>query len=402
MLQAATFETTDTPIAATPSRFRWMRDAFTTPSTRFVGIDFSIPTVRIATLDQAKPQQRHSDGLGPLHCTSCCRIELPFNPLENTTPELIDRMVDRLGESLPRCVDGEENVAVLSMPSPWIHYETIPVAPASDAAAQLPVEIRQRCDQMFRASAFRSSAHLSHWPVASGAPLHVLAATATDTACKIAEHVSDIGYHVQSILPHGVALGLAAGPLTSLQPRCLVLLQRLSGLVCVTQSGRCGLSRVLPNCPRQVFYAEDVDSLHPWIEQVAKEIQATLKFAARNQSDVDPDAVVMLCGDLAHIEGIDVAFANFLQRPVAKWMFTGEATRGCFIQSDSNVDDPRNAVAFSLAFAASRSVACKQGGRTKREMKAMPQADDKASLDTGQQSGRETNPVPGQDAGVTR
>lgn len=362
MSAIATFDTTPQHNAGASQRdlqSGWLRRVMTKSPTRFVGIDFSIPTVQVATLEANPPSRVEPIRSGDSWCwRNQHQIELPVDPFADVTPELIDHMIDAMCGSLPRCVDGETNVAFLAIPTSWIHYETLHTDTNSQTQEQLQTETQERCDQMFGNSAFRSQAHLSHWPLVKDGTQRMVAATASNTACRIAEGVSGIGYQVQNILPHGVALGFAAPALTSLNPSCVVLLDPVAGLVSITQNGRCGLCRALPPCPRELAYVDDIDSLLPWIDQVVSETLATIKYSARNQVAVDKDAVMMLCGELARMEGMDVAFADRLRRPVATWTYTGDGRPNAETnQHDATRDDAANAVALSLAYAAARSQA---------------------------------------------
>ena len=83
------------------------------------------------------------------------------------------------------------------------------------------------------------------------------------------------------------------------------------------QDGHCGLCRTLPSCPRQYAFTNQIEPLSSWIDQVASEVIATIKFSGRNHVTIDQNAIVMLCGELAEIDNIDLALADRLGRPVA-------------------------------------------------------------------------------------
>jgi hypothetical protein len=321
-----------------------------TPPTNFVGIDIALPSVRIAVLEPTGDDRwHHKCPMRSLRLRSTHRIDLPFDGYAVLTPERVTQMVDTLHDQLPRCVDGEHNATVLSLPQSWIHYETRKCEALSES--------QRSCDAIFQASAFRSRAHLSHWAIAECSEHHVVAATSEATACAIAEVLSRLGYRVDSIVPHGVALIDAMQPMTTLAAGSIVVLSRVEGIIAVVSGERCGITRSLPNCPRELQFSHDIDVLVPWVDVVADEIDATFRYASRHGTNDPKGSVVMICGDLASVDGIDEVLANRLRRPVARWCFAHRAAfgRASLDSEDREPDDAGNAIALSLAYAAASS-----------------------------------------------
>ena len=189
MSDILTPETTGTRQTASHrvSQTGWLGRVFAKPPSHFVGIDIGIPHVHVATL--ADDVSDRSAAFSNQHRH---RYDLPLDPFDAVTPQSIDHMIERMCDTLPRCVEGEKNIAWLSVPTPWIYYETSTSDHNSDSTAAIRPELQNRCDQMFASSAFRSHAHVSHWPIAKDAGMRMVAATASDTVCRIAERVSSV------------------------------------------------------------------------------------------------------------------------------------------------------------------------------------------------------------------
>ena len=339
-----------TSVSHSLARSGWFRRRFSKPPARFVGIDFTGTAIHIATLEESSSGRKTSLSNRHRH-----RHHLPIDPFATVTPESIKEMIDLMCDALPRCVDGEKNVAMLAVPTSWIYYESASFAAQSSETTMIPAELQLRCDQMFGSSAFRSTAHVSTWPIAKGSPVRMVAATAKDTICDIAQRITNIGYQIQGIAPHGIALALAVETLTTLNPACMILLNRGGGLISISQDGHCGFSRTLPTCPREHVFSNDVEALYPWIDQVASETIATMQYSVRHQVPIDPDAMVMLCGELAQVPDIDLALADRLRRPVATWTLVQGDNRSTETpDGESACNDSEMAVAYSLAFAAAK------------------------------------------------
>ena len=291
---------------------------------------------------------------------------------DSPPPDWVDLVAEQLADRLPRCMDGDRNHCVISLPLPWVHYQMSDVSELDST--------QQQCDAMFSNSLFQCAAQVRQWPVVSGSDARMIAATAEDAASRIAEVVSSVGYQVEAVLPHGVALLHAAAELTSVQPAAVAIVEFSGGLVSVEEQSACGLSRFLPACHLPADRRPCVDELEPWLQQIASEVNATFRYAARLGGTVDPGAPLLLCGRAAEIAGIDSQLATLLGRPVANWRYAGRSRPRCadsqhgfpdseeewLSQQDSGlpsgqigqrvdevaVSDAGAAVALSLAFSA--------------------------------------------------
>ena len=322
---------------------------------RFVGIDVGVQQVRTAGFGTGRGERR----LGWL---AASEFELPIDPTAPPPADWVERVAELLSDRLPRCVDGEANLAMISLPLPWIHYEVV--------AGEQIVASRQQCDAMFAASLFQSPAHVCHWPLDASNEYQVLAATADTAAVRIAEAVAEVGYDVAGILPHGVALAHAAKPLTAVDAICGVLLEPSGGLVTMFDGEQSGLCRGLP--PHEEVTALfgsgiDVVDLQPWLEQIAEEVNATCRYSERlgevGGSDRpgepdrsrESDRPVLIAGAVAAVPEVDVVLAQYLERPVAKWSYAGSRrpVSDQLHPADSLAEqDPCRAMPLSLAFAA--------------------------------------------------
>ncbi len=325
------------PTAVWPRQ--WMQ-----ATTRFVGIDIGVDRVQVASFGSLDSRSTGVENPNAsLSWLSRTEFELPIDPSRPPTPSLVDSICETLSECLPRCVDGERQVAALALPLPWIHYETVPSSELADSQAM--------CDSMFEASVFQSPAHLSHWPVCDGKQQQVVAAAAEFAACRVAEATASVGYRVQSILPHGVALIHAARELTSVAPHSVVLLERFGGLVCVNNANRCGLCRALPACGQTDRSHEYIDQLEPWLEEIASEVTATSRYVARLAGRSNSHDPVLIAGSVAQIPGVDELLATLLGRPVATWRYASRIRPVGANDPDNDFTrlDPSRAVAISLA-----------------------------------------------------
>ncbi len=346
--------------------------------TRFVGIDIGVNRVCVASIGRSEEERNDNpSSASSLAWFSRTQFALPVDSSRPPDADLVDTVCETLSDRLPRCVDGERHLAAVALPLPWIHYET--------ASANELEQSQKNCDAMFGASVFRSPAHLCSWPVWEGKPQRMVVATAELSACRIAETIARLGYQVQHILPHGVALIHAAQPLTTIVPSAVVLLEFYGGLVATAEAGptdvqdlgttgpsevlhnrwtgHCGLCRPLPAFTQPSQVHADINQLEPWLEEIASEIDATMRYADRLTGKPKSSHPVLISGPVAQINGVDQLLATLLGRPVATWRFS--STRRPGGQSDPAGDvtfhDPSRAVAISLAHCAAWQY--RSGGR---------------------------------------
>ncbi len=332
------------------SGFGWLRP-FAAQSPRFVGIDIGIDRVRLATLGNDRATE--SRALGWL---TQSEFPLPIDPQSPPRPDWVDVVCEVLTDRLPRCVDGDRNVAMIALPLPWVHYQT---TPKTEIAA-----IQTQCDSMFTASIFQSRAHVSSWPIVAGKDQYLIAATAESAACRIAESIAAIGYQVQGIVPHGVALLHAAPMLTSLMPSVVLLLELSGGLIALQNQNGCGLCRHLPAFSHPAGKRPYLEDVEPWLQEIAGEVQATSRYASRLGGEIESPTTLFVCGEASQIDGVDAALAAMLNRPVAAWRYAGRRRPK---QPSGHVDagrlDSSMAVSLSLAYCATEIL----GGSRRRQ-----------------------------------
>ncbi|MEO1525941.1 MAG: hypothetical protein AAFX06_10915, partial [Planctomycetota bacterium] len=284
---------------------------------------------------------------------------------ETLSPHRLKALPKTIADTLPRCIDGESNTTAIALPIDWTHYQIV-------AGNELHSS-KRRCDEMFAASAFQSVAHLCHWPVVGvhhGRPSledqYVIAAVSKTLVCEVANAVSQAGYYVASVLPNGVALAHAAPTLTGITPQLVVWLGRESAVVAVRHRSGVGLVRVLPSVPQSILDAECDDrpldrfALRPYLADIANELSATIRYAARVDMNRPSEQPILLCGPLAEIPGIEETLAGIADASVAVWKYSG-ANRPTATSRDNALPletrqrvDARYATALSLAFAANR------------------------------------------------
>jgi len=313
-------------------------------STRFVGIDIGVDQVHVASL--GVPSNQDNQSAESLQWLTRSKFALPIDPYGPPGHDLVDTVCETLRECLPRCIDGEHQYAAIALPLSWIHYETTPIAEIAQSQVA--------CDAMFGGSVFQSHAHLNHWPVCEDSSQQIIAATAENAACRVAQTIARIGYQVQGILPHGEVLIHAAEELTAVKPSVVVLLQPFGGLVATVNLGRCGMCRALPACNATDGPVDSVERIESWLETVAKEITATLRYVERLEGGDSSDRPALLCGEIAKIPGVDEALATLLEQPVATWKYAQWIRpRGWDDGAPQFTrDDPARAVALSLAYCA--------------------------------------------------
>ncbi|MGI9473857.1 MAG: hypothetical protein ACR2NZ_20105 [Rubripirellula sp.] len=302
-----------------------------------IGIDIGIDRVKVATL--GSPRGRSEPGL---QWVAQSEFPLPVDPQKPSPENWLELVVEQLQKRLPRCVFGNQNFAWISIPLPWIHYQTTTRADLESS--------RSQCDAMFEASLFQSRSHIVHWPIASDTDSLVVAATAHDASLRVAEAIGKIGYDVQGVVPHGVALINAASTLTSLTPTAVLLLEQTGGLITLRNHNSIGLCRSLPALRHSEDGFPTRDVLDPWLREVSSEVNATIRYAARQGDQIDTDSPILLCGEVAHRKGIDNDLATLIGRPVATWRYAGRnrpANQTSIF--DPNASDSSMAVSLSLA-----------------------------------------------------
>ena len=335
--------------------------------TRFVGIDIGSRKITVATMcvEKSKSGRRNSKSLAK-RWKSCHTTEIDLDPNSNPSPEWITTTIEATINGLPRCVFGENNIAVASLPLSWVHHQVVSGKDLEHS--------RHQCNELFRQSMFESDAHIGHWPIVGlehGEPNEddqfLVSATPSRGACQIAEAVSRVGYSLHSILPHGVALVESAKALTGIDPHAVAMLQIDGGCVAVSHSSGCGLFRTLPQVPVQILRDAGnrcltLDEVRPWLSDVAAEITATIRYSERANMG-GKDAPILLSGDACQIPGLDVVIAKLTNRSVARWKFNSlrrpdrrTQSSGQAIHSDTSIttEDGRYALALSLAQCAVR------------------------------------------------
>jgi hypothetical protein len=331
--------TTTTPTPAR-SAFSWLNVGRAKASG--IGIDIGIDRVQISTF---VPDPTRA-GKSAYRWLTQAEFSLPIDPQQPPQPNWVDIVTSRLYDQLPRCIDGEQCMAVVALPIPWIHYQTAVATELQAAKAQ--------CDAMFSHSIFHSQSHLTAWPIATGKEQVMATAIAETAACEIAEVISQVGYQVQAIMPHGAALLQSATALTSLRLAASLLLEFSGGLIAIrNEDNACGLCRHLPACTVALSDRPDVVEFESWLQQLAFEFDATSRYVSRltgQRNDRDP---VLICGSVASIPGVDVALATMLGRPVAKWRYAGRSRPS---RCEDDRRDASFAVSLSLASAAVESI----------------------------------------------
>ena len=167
---------------------------------------------------------------------------------------------------------------------------------------------------------------------------------------RIAEAVGQVGYTVQGVVPHGIALLNASATLTSLVPGAVLLLDQTGGLVSLGSRNSAGLCRNLPAIRHTDADAPSRDVIDSWLREVAGEVNATIRYAARQGEEIDAESPILICGRAAHRKGTDTELATLLGRPVATWRYAGRSrpTNQSSI-FDPNTSDSNMAVSLSLA-----------------------------------------------------
>ncbi|TWU49797.1 hypothetical protein [Rubripirellula reticaptiva] len=317
--------------------------------TRFVGIDIGIDRVTVASMGWSSSPARSSGKALTLGWMSRSQFKLPMDPWDPPQSDWVETVTEVLQSQLPRCIDGHRVAAAISLPPTWVHYQTI-----------VPSEIdatRRQCDLMFGSSLFKSAAHLNHWPVVAGCEPRLIAATSSSAAVAVAQSVASVGYEVQSILPHGAALWHASS-VTAIAPSAILLLEPVGGLIALPSSlgdssnpPSCGLCRVLPVCESDAVRSNHCDELEPWLDTVAQEYEATIRYANRVGAEIDTQSPVLIAGRLAAIAGVGRMLASMINRPVATWRYAGRIRPSDSRNADC-LGDACEAIALSLAYCA--------------------------------------------------
>ena len=338
-----------------PSRVDWGK-GIPARTKRCIGIDISSREVRVACLEFA------IGGDVPVRWRSSYRFPIRD---EELSPARLNSLPRMIASALPRCVDGESNTTAIAIPIDWTHYQIV-------AGNELRSTMT-RCNEMFAESAFQSTSHLCHWPVVGvhhGRPSledqYVVSAVSKNLVCDFATEISEAGYRVVSAIPHGVALAHAAPTLTGITPQLVVWLGREAALVAVKHGSGVGLVRVLPPVPQSILDAECEDrpldrfALRPYLADIANELSATIRYAARVDMNQPSERPILVCGPLAEIVGIEETIAKIAAAPVAIWRYEGPqrptpTSRDIALPIETRQRiDARFAGALSLAFAANR------------------------------------------------
>ncbi|MFK8111803.1 MAG: hypothetical protein AB8B91_06360 [Rubripirellula sp.] len=329
------------PHTTAAPKLPWLR--FGRMRTNCIGIDIGIDRVRIATF--GVPRGVASSEVSGFRWLAQSEFSLPVDPSLPPQPEWLDVIAKGLRNQLPRCIDGETSVAMVSLPLPWIHYQTMAIA--DQQATQ------DQCDAMFSQSIFQSKAFITQWPIAT-VKEQMAAAVAESAACRIAEAISGVGYRVNGVLPHGAALLNQAKALTSIAPQAALMLEFSGGVVAIrNEAGACGLCRNLPACSLPVGESLSRSEIEPWLQEIAQEFDATSRYWSRLSGIRNQEEPVMICGSVAQIDGIDTALASLLGRPVATWRYAGRTRPRTLASSPDPIRcDPSLAVSLSLACAA--------------------------------------------------
>ncbi len=343
-----------------PALTFWRRsERLSANGTAFIGIDIGEHSVRVATLRSSdRPASEHA-------WVNRHQFELPTGREQDMTPQWLQGVLTAIHQRLPRCIEGETNVAAIALPIAWTHYQTV-------VGNDIPLT-RHRCSEMFRQSVFQSAAHLCHWPVVGvhhghpcGDDQYVIAATAEQIACQVTDIASASGYNVQSILPHGVALAHAAESLTGIDAQAVLWLSHASVLIAVRHQTGVGLTRTLPSLPEKILELDqpdrplDAHALRPYLTEIATEFKATARYAARADMRGSCRKPLLIAGPLAEIGGVDEIIATLTETPVAVWSYCGPDRPTTLAKHlDRDVEfvrrlDSSYAGALSLAWAAAR------------------------------------------------
>ena len=325
----------------------WRR--FRSGKATYVGIDIGVDSVDLSVFGR---DAAHNGSLGWQSQTG---FTLPVDPTSPPKPNWVDVVVDALDESLPRCVDAGEIVTYVSLPAPWIHYQTT-------TEAELALS-KQQCDAMFSGSKFACPSHISSWPIVVGKEHRMVAATADSAACRVTEVIMDLGYQVQCILPQGVALLGAARELTTLSPSAMLLLEYSGALIAMPSEAGCGLCRNIRGFDKPMSHTPSLAEIEPWLEEIAEELLASSRYVSRLGGRLDDRSPVMVCGSIATIQGVDSALASMLNRPVATWRYAGRQRPERQHSVGTNMrGDAAHAVSLSLACGAIESSSESGGG----------------------------------------
>lgn len=337
-----------------------------------VGIDIGIDRVQVATLGYLRNAEgkRQSSMLGWL---SQSQFPVAIDPHAPPPEDWVETVLAALREKLPRCTDGANNVAVVSLPIPWIHYQTTTGIEFQRS--------RKQCDALFASSLFHSSAQVASWPLVPGADQLNLAATSASAAYRVAETIADVGYRVAGIFPPGLALVHAAPALAMIRPSAVLLLEFSGSVIAMANQRSCGMTRNLPACDIALKDTDQLylDTVEPWLHELLEQVTATRRYVARlhrgSDDPLDENAPLLICGRAAQIEGIDSALASILGSPVASWHYAGKTRPGrhaCQVPfSPTSLNEPGNvgdstdcdlAVSLSLAYYGTHCASNQGGG----------------------------------------
>ncbi|QDT10008.1 hypothetical protein [Planctomycetes bacterium K23_9] len=365
--------------SAITKRLDRLRSALSQAPASFVGIDIGVRQITVTSIGTGNEKaRRKSDRKSALKWQSIVRIPLPVDPISTPSRQWIQQTIDTLVQKLPRTVDGQRIVTSLSLPTTWMHYQVTTANNLENCQSQ--------CDELFQNSIFNSNAHLAHWPMkladAETEPttpvdnqpptqdaLQVVASTSNSAAIKIAQTINSLGYQVHSLLPHGAALVHSAHALTSIAPQSVAMLNFDGGLVAMNRqaddrSAECGLCRSLPALPHETLQqlqdsepsnGLSLNDIYPWLSDIAAEIVATTQYSQRGSTTVNHPEILLVCGDIATISGVDSALAKLTNLPVAVWRYCGRSRPYQGTKTHAIGSDGTCAMSLSLAHQAAMS-----------------------------------------------
>ncbi len=309
---------------------------------RYVGIDLDVEAIRIAII-------RKQDTY-PIWDSSI-NLSLQENGATGIgeaidSPQSLECWIQRVLRVLPRSGEGFRNRVAISLPSSWLHYEIIGQNERATATTT--------CDSLMKDSLFQSEAHTQCWSAGANTDRLMLAAVSKQATLKLVRGIHLLGYEVAGVYPAGIALSLAAKRLTTLTPRCVAYLSRFGGSVSTLKvssvgSSESGLCRKLPALNTKIRGAISIDNIAPWLDTIAQEIDATLKYSRRLDQTPNDSLPIMLAGPLAAISDIDAAIASRIQFPVAIWRYAGAKRPGVSVTYDNEFGEAADAIALSLA-----------------------------------------------------
>jgi hypothetical protein len=333
--------------------------------TRWTGMDLDMSVVRVAAIGRlANASARPVDGSrNSRQWTTYTKLPLsdtasPNGDFSIDSPTQLRRWIEQLLDVLPRTVEGYRNCVTLCLPPSWTHYEMTREGDLSLAIAN--------CHALFQNSIFQCDAQIRVWNSSKATDQKVIVAVPYQATIEIARGIRRLGYDVAAIVPHGIAIASAAPALTTLNPICVAMINRLGGLVSTIGCGDdpdqpIGLCR---HVPRPASAASNdlenvglLDEIMPQLNSLAREISATMSYANR-MNDVrghedKENRPVLIAGDLAATPGLDEALASQINLPVAVWRYVFAERPLSSLSPSLELIDAEAATSVSLAHLAS-------------------------------------------------